>query len=171
MTENNIISRRYALKELQKFGITGEQVYLIDVIPLIEIMWADGHTQPSEMSILEAYLEKHVDCVNKQAGCRVLELDQAKKFVNRFLAHRPSPEIMETLRGFVKPLRLSSADKKENQVLRDSILATCMDIASIAVVEYPYHFEERFCLDEKKCFFSICESLAEEDEVPSHALQ
>lgn len=171
MSENNTISRRAALKELRKFGITGEQVYMIDVIPLIEIMWADGHAQLSEISILEAYLEKHVDCVNKQAGCRVLDIHQAKTFVNRFLVNRPCSELMKTLRDFVKPLRLSSADNKENQVLRNSILSTCMDIASIAVVGYPYHFEERFCPDEKKCFFSICESLAEKEDVPSLALQ
>ena len=171
MTEGTTISRKDALNELRKFGITGEQVYLIDLIPLIEIVWADGHAQSGEITILEDFVEKHVDNINKQAGCKVLELDQAKTFVKRFLVKRPSPEVMATLRRFVYPLRLRSADEKENQELKDSLLRACMDIASSSVVEYPYHFQERFCPDEKKCFFSILESLSksEKEEVPSIA--
>ena len=42
MQEENILSREKMIKELAGFGIKQEYVYLIDVIPLIEIMWADG---------------------------------------------------------------------------------------------------------------------------------
>jgi hypothetical protein len=163
MTEDKVISRQDALKELKRFGISGEQVYLIDFIPLLEILWADGEAQPSEVTILEEFVEKHVDNINKQAGCKVLELEQAKAFVNRFLVKRPDPEIMKTLRSFVKPLRLSSADKGENQQLKESLLCACMDIAASAVTEYPYGLHDRFCHEEKRCFFSIMESLSKSE--------
>lgn len=169
MTEEKIISRQDALKELKRFGISGNDVYLIDFIPLLEIVWADGEAQPSEVAILEEFVEKHVDNINKQAGCKVVELDQAKAFVNRFLAKRPDPEIMKTLRQFVKPLRLSLGDKKENQQLKESLLCACMDIAASAVTEYPYGLHDRFCQEEKKCFFNILESLStsEAEEQPA----
>ena len=161
MVKDKIISRQDMLKELSRFGISGEQVYLIDFIPLLEILWADGEAQESEVIILKEFVEKHVDNINKQAGCKVLELEQAQAFVNRFLAERPDPEIMETLRHFVKPLRLSSANKEENQQLKESLLCACMDIAASAVTEYPYGLHDRFCQEEKRCFFSIMESLSE----------
>ncbi|WP_446011489.1 hypothetical protein [Candidatus Electrothrix sp.] len=50
-----MISRKNAVKALEDFGITGEQVYLIDLIPLIEIMWADGQIQKGEIAVLEDY--------------------------------------------------------------------------------------------------------------------
>jgi len=161
MTEEKVISRQAALAELKRFGITGEQVYLIDFIPLIEMLWADGQVQAGEVAILDDYIDKHVSCVNKQAGCKVLETGKAQEFVNRFLTNRPSPEIMQTLRGFVKPVRLSAADERDNQKLRESLLHTCMDIASSAVTEYPYQLQERFNPAEKRCFFRILESLSE----------
>jgi hypothetical protein len=37
--------RRDAIAELAKHGIKGAQIYLIDLIPLIEMMWADGRIQ------------------------------------------------------------------------------------------------------------------------------
>lgn len=163
MAEDKMISRQAALNELKRLGISGEQVYLIDFIPLLEVVWADGEAQPSEVTILEEFVENHVDNINKQAGCKVLELAQAKAFVNRFLVKRPDPEIMKTLRRFVKPLRLSSADQKENQQLKESLLCACMDIAASAVTEYPYGLHDRFCHEEKRCFFSILESLSESE--------
>jgi hypothetical protein len=171
MTEDKVVSRKDALADLKRFGITGEQVYMIDFIPLIEVMWADGQVQKGELAVLNEYIEKHVANVNQQAGCKVLNIEQAQTFVNRFLVNRPSPEIMKTLRRFVKPLRLASANEKDNQQLRDSLLCTCMDIASSAVTEYPYHFQERFSPAEKNCFFSILESLSASEQQESKPVE
>jgi hypothetical protein len=159
MKECTFISRKDALNALKAFGINGNQVYFIDFLPLIEMVWADGHAQESELVIVENHIKTHVDQVNTLAGCKVVSADDARTFINRFITERPDPELMKTLRQFVKPVRLTSADKKENDRLRSSLLDLCMDIASSSVTEYPYNWNERFHPDEKRCFFSILESL------------
>ena len=170
MTEHAAVSRRDALNALKGYGITGEQVYLIDLIPLIEIMWADGQTQKGEIAVLENYIEQHVHQVNKEAGCCVLSFQTAKAFAEQFIKERPSPDLMETLRSFIKPVRLSGTDRESNEKLRSSLLSACMDIASSSVTHYPYNFEERFNREEKMCFFSILESLSE-NEHAYHTMQ
>jgi hypothetical protein len=170
MTDETLLSRKEAVKALQEFGITGEQVYLIDLIPLIEIMWADGQTQKGEVAVLENYIEKHVNHVNHLAGCQILSFQMARDFAEQFIKERPSPELMKTLRDFIKPVRMDNAAKEDNEQLRSSLLSACMDIASSSVTQYPYDFEERFNFEEKVCFFSILESLSG-DEPPSVSLQ
>jgi hypothetical protein len=41
---------------LESYGITDAQIYLIDLIPLIEMIWADGKAQEAEVSLLADYL-------------------------------------------------------------------------------------------------------------------
>jgi len=162
MMEDALISRRDALNALRRYGIVGEQVYLIDLLPLIEIMWADGRTQKGEIAVLENYIERHVEYVNRHAGCQVLSFQMAKTFAEQFIKERPSPDLMKTLRDFIKPVRLSGADRQDNERLRSSLLSACMDIASSSVTRYPYDFDERFNQEEKICFFSILDSLSED---------
>ncbi len=159
MTKEDVISRKDALEKLSEFGITGANVYLIDIIPLVEMIWADGHAQDSEVAILENYLEKHVAHVNELAGYEFLTLDEAKAFLTRFVQNRPNPEVMTALRSLVAPIRLSTSDSEANEQLRGSLLSACLDIASSAVTQYPYGFRDRFNPAEKRCFFEILETL------------
>ena len=120
-----MISRTNAVKALEGFGITGEQVYLIDLIPLIEIMWADGQIQKGEVAVLEDYIEKHVNQVNRQAGCHILSFQMARDFVDRFIDERPSSELMKTLRDFIKPVRMANAAREENEQSTACITTFC----------------------------------------------
>ena len=157
------IDRVRALAVLRKHGISGVDVYLIDLMPLIEMVWADGKAQESELSIFETYLHKHVTTLNRAAGHRMLTVEAARSFVRRFLVERPSPELLGELRSLVSAVRLSNSDSQQNEALRCSLLATCMDIAASAVVTYPYGHGERFDADEKHSFFEILDSLGIED--------
>lgn len=159
MTENSHLMREEALKELSRYGITGAQIYLIDLIPLIEMIWADGKAQEGEIAILENYLQAHIKRINEMAGHEALNADVARGFVKHFLRNRPDPSLLKTLRSLITPVRLSSSDTEANTDLRESLLAACLDIASSSVREYPYGLGERFNPAEKRCFFEILESL------------
>lgn len=148
-----------AIEELRKYGIKGPQVYLIDIIPLIEMIWADGRVQKGEIDVLDDYLEKHVNHINKLAGYDILNLEDAEKFVSLFLKKRPNGDLLKTLRSFIAPVRLSSSDTDLCNIFRESLLAACLDIASSAVTDYPYKLNDRFNPQEKQCFFEILESL------------
>jgi hypothetical protein len=164
MTEKQNMLYEDAIEELESFGITGAQIYLIDLIPLIEMIWADGKAQDAEVSILADYLKTHVERINCLADYKALTLDKAKKFIEKFLKKRPDPQLLATLRSFISPVRLAVSDPEVREKLKSSLLATCLDIASSSVTEYPFGLHDRFDPDEKHCFFEIMESLSVENK-------
>lgn len=160
MTKKRELLYDEAVEELERFGITGAQIYLIDLIPLMEMIWADGKAQDAEVSILADFLKKHVKHINTMAGYEALSLDAAKAFVTKFLEKRPDPQLLATLRSFIAPVRLATSDPDKRERLKASLLAACLDIASSSVSDYPYGLHDRFNPDEKNCFFEILESFS-----------
>ncbi len=152
-------TRTEAVEELASYGIKGPFLYLIDIIPLIEMIWADGKAQESEIEILDKYLMEHVRWVNKQAGFQTLTLKEAKAFANRFLKKRPSQDLLKTLRLLLSRLHNTSQNEAVKTRFKSSLLAACIDIAASSVTEYPYDYCDRFNPAEKKCFFEIVDSL------------
>lgn len=157
------LTRQEAIDRLRDFGIQGEQVYLIDLIPLVEMIWADGSAQQSEVAIFETYLEQHIARINTLAGYSILTIEAAQTFIQRFLTERPSEKLLQTLRSLIPPIRLANSDHTANQALRKSLLQGCLDIAASSVTEYPYESIERFCSSEKQCWFEIFETLKAAD--------
>ncbi len=159
MLDQYTMTRQDALDRLRDFNIQGEDVYLIDLIPLLEMIWSDGQAQASEIGLFKDYLIQHVANVNQMAGYKMLTMEKAERFISRFLQERPSSQLLETLRSLIPPLRLSSSDTEANEALRASVLQGCLDIAASSVTQYPYESMERFCSSEKKCWFEIFETL------------
>jgi len=159
MNQEPMNVRKEAIDKLLRYGIDGSMVYLIDVIPLIEMMWADGSAQDSEVAILEEYLRKHVNHINKIAGHNAISMRDARSFVSRFIHTRPDPELLKELRSLIVPVRLSTSNDALNDALRESLLSACLDIASSAACQYPHTLQERFNPDEKRCFFEILDTL------------
>ena len=159
MTQERLpLTRNEILARLKQHGIEGSEVYLIDLIPLIETAWADGALQEQERTLIDDYLQQHVKRINLEADQEVLSLSAARAFVRRFV-DQPNPELMKALRAFVSPLSLSRSDDGANNVLRESLLAACIDIAAASVTDYPYAKRQRFNAAEKRCLFEIIESL------------
>jgi len=146
------------LAELEFYGITGKEVYFIDYIPLIEMIWADGMPQQGEMDIFYDFLEKHVAHLNKMANYSAFELEEAVQFVSRFLNKRPSPDMLKTLRKLAVHSGLFQENSKKRAHFEKSLLALCLDIGASCVTKYPYGLHERFNADEKRCFFEILDT-------------
>ncbi len=160
-TEDLSVLRERAIENLARCGIEGAQVYLIDIIPLIQMIWADGRVQPGEVVFLSDYIEKHVSHINGLAGYEMLTIDDAQRFVGRFLNTRPDPELLKTLQALIPTVRLSTSDPEANKALRQSLLAACMDVAAIDKIDTSTGLPSRFDPAEKVCFFEILESLEE----------
>lgn len=152
----NKITRQEAVEKLAEFGIEGKNLYLVDIIPLIEMIWADGKAQEGELKILSAFLKTHVDNLNKNAGFEFMDYDCAKNFALAFLRTRPNKELMTTLRFLAASVISSQSNSRS---VKESMLAACLDIASSSVVKYPYGLGERFDIHEKKCFYNIVKEL------------
>jgi len=139
---------------LRRMGIAPADADLLELMPLIEMVWADGLAADAELALLDSYI---------QDLTRRLEADQARvdvthveEFVLPFLKHRPQPEQLQTLRNIGLQRMLQKPDAAER---RRRLLAACLDIGSAAVKQYPYPMGERFSSDEKKTFFEILQTI------------
>jgi hypothetical protein len=156
----NDMTRPEAVEWLKRHGIEGPDVYLLDLVPLIEMMWADGLVQAPELSLFEHFLAGHVDSINALAGANVISLDRARRFAHRFLDSRPDQALLDELCELVPPVRLSSSNAQRNEALRNQIVEWCLDIGAACVTGYPYDERSRFMANEKARFFAILGALA-----------
>jgi hypothetical protein len=139
-----------------ELGFTPETIYLLPLIPLIEVMWADGVTQPAEISIFYECLTRHLaDLYNQADGEEVISIVAAEKFVGELLNSRPDPEKLRRLRDLSVQLLNLSHDAKLNR----SVLDSCLDLAAIAVTRYPYERRDRVMSLEKRVLHELFQSL------------
>ena len=150
--------REEIMDQLKAFGITGKNVYFIDYIPMIEMIWADGQPQQGEIDIFYDFLERHVNHLNMMAGYNAFKLEEAVQFVSRMLKERPDPEMLKTLRKLAAQAGLFQQDTEKRAQFEKSLLAICLDIGASSVTKYPYGLHERFNSDEKRCFFEILDT-------------
>jgi hypothetical protein len=144
-----------AVQELARFDIRKQQIYLIDLVLLCEMAWADGTVQNAEREELFGYLNCHVDSINRLAGCAVLDHKTAREFVGRFLDSRPDPILLAEIRELIPVVRIAGKTQDEADQIRVDILNGCLDIAASAVTKYPYGLAERFTTEEKECYHMI----------------
>ena len=153
------LTRKDALAELERYGITGKLVYLIDIVPLIEMIWADGAIQDVERELLDKFLTQHVANINALAGMELIEMASARAFAEKLLDERPDPKVMTVLHRLIPIVRMSSSDTERNAHTRAEILRWCLDIGASCVAEYPYGDHDRFSDAEKACFEEIFSAL------------
>ena len=158
---NEALDRQEALDFLVGLGIEKEKIYLIDLVPLIEMIWADGKIQPGELIILKHWIHKHVTHINQMAGYKIIHLSDAMQFAQRFLICQPKPELLKKIRHCIGPVRMHAKGGDYNHKLLKNILFACLDIASSSVKEYPYEISGRFSQSEKNLFFDILTTFRE----------
>jgi len=157
--DKRIKTREEILEQLGSFGISGKDVYFVDYIPLIEMMWADGQIQQREKDIFYEFIEKHVAYLNKFASYKAFELEAAVQFTSRFLKNRPSPEILKTLRTIAADSILFQENPRQREQFEKCLLAVCLDLgAACGETDSPHGFKDRFSVDEKRCFFEILDT-------------
>ena len=131
----------------------------LTAIPLVEMMWADGRADRVESELVARFLRDHVDRLNRLAGAEVLSHADARRFLARFAAERPHPELLELLSALVPGLSLASSDAATNRDRRQAILDFCLQIGAactpLSSPEARTHFERA----ERECFWHIVETL------------
>lgn len=156
---SSTLTREDALEMLAEHGICGAAIYLVDVIPLVDMMWADGQAQGQESKLLGAFMQQHIDSINRLAGTQILTSEDGAAFLRRFSDARPSPRVLSTLEAMIPQVRHASSDTDGNAGSRRRILEWCLDIGAACVQAYPYGDRDRFTAEEKECFLKIFELL------------
>jgi hypothetical protein len=80
-----------ALLDLGDLGFRGRDVYLAELIPVVEMAWADGVIQENERTLLEAYCEALTNRLNHQAGATFFHLRRALILLDRLTRKRLAP--------------------------------------------------------------------------------
>jgi hypothetical protein len=88
LTENDMASAR---RKLAGIGLTGPDVYLAELVPAVEMAWADGTVHPHERALLEAYCDHLVEHLNALAGAPVFSGRRARAVLGRLLERRLKP--------------------------------------------------------------------------------
>lgn len=119
--------------------------YFLELIPLIEMIWADGHNQPAELALLYKFTIEHMSRLDRDSGIPFATVDEANDFLDRFAHQRPSPLLLEKLRELaLQPATSTDVSRRRN------ILEYCMDIAAACTTRYPFGFRERIMESEKE---------------------
>ncbi len=80
-----------ALRVLSALGFRGRDVYLAELIPAVEMAWADDEVQPNERAMLEGYCEDLVERLNQQAGATLFSVARAKELLDGLTRRRLRP--------------------------------------------------------------------------------
>ena len=149
------MDRQEALDELAHIGISGEKVYLIDLIPLIEMILADGKIHEGEIAVLHLWVQRQVRHINQLAGYKIITVEDAMRFADRFLTPGINPDLLVKIRQCIGPLRLANQEGDYSERLLKRILSGCLEIAAASVTNYPYGIGERINRKEKTLFVEI----------------
>lgn len=137
------MSPHYAFDRLMaEFDLRQADFYFLDLIPLIEIMWADGENQPGELKILYHFLIEHIAFLDRMAGIQTVCIEDANAFLDRFAHNRPSARLLKELRAVV-------SDSLSGQ-RRSTVFEYCLDIAAACTTRYPYGLRDRMIDEEKE---------------------
>ena len=136
----------YAFDRLMaEFNLKPADFYFLDLIPLIEILWADGKNQPGELRILYQCLMEHIAYLDQSSGSHAISVNDANDFLDRFAHRKPSGDLLSQLRALSAHASESLPDAK-----RASIFEYCLDIAAACTTRYPYELRNRIIDEEKK---------------------
>lgn len=135
-------------------------IYLLPLIPLIEVIWADGRAQQAEVDLLLDFTRRWLSLLKSDAdGETVVDVAHAQRFLERFLRQRPSQELLGRLRELALDLLASNSNQQQVIERSRSILEYCIDIAAATVQTYPYAPRERVMDDEKNLLIELMLSM------------
>ena len=141
---------------LERNQLPESSAYLLEIIPLIEIIWADGKNQIQEVNILKDFTVKHLSMLSKDAdGLEVVSVEEANQFIDHFLQQRPNKMLIDDLKSLAIERMKQRGDKEKI----NSVIDYCMDIAAACVSAYPYQPSERVREEEKVLIREIIISL------------
>lgn len=122
------MERARALERLKALGFTGPDVYFAELIPAVEMAWADGEVQANERAVLEAYAQALVESLNATAGARLFTFSRALVWLRRLLKRRLTPYERSWALESVRLLSSGAAGLP----MRRRIVEWCEAVAAVA---------------------------------------
>lgn len=141
--------------------LDSEHAYLLNLIPIIEIMWADGRLQNAEISLLYEYTTQWLSILAADAdGDSVVSTEQANAFITRFTQARPEPKLLASLKELSHQFMQAAPETMLSDGRDQQLIDFCLDISAAAVSKYPYERRSRITADEKVLIVGLIQRLA-----------
>lgn len=111
-------------------------VYLAPVLPIVQVMWADGRNQMPERAKLHCIIENHCKALSELAGgIEIVSASDIELFDRTFIANRPDPQILTAFTGMASGVvahRESRPDIQNSNSLfnSDQLFHACLEIAA-----------------------------------------
>lgn len=119
IAERTRITDETLLQELQAAGYTPETVALVELLPLVQVAWADGAVSTRERDVI----------VEKARGRGIEQGSEADRKLTEWLTERPSDDALGiALRGI--SAMLQARPPGERDAMRQELLSSCSGIAS-----------------------------------------
>lgn len=135
---------------MRDYDLKPSDLYLLNLMPLIEMIWVDGRNQPAELRLLHTYAIEYLARLNRHSeGIEVISIEAVNDFLERFAHQKPSPKLVRELRLLaIERLKQQSGPEAENE--RERVLFACLDIAAACTDSrlYPVIREEKQLLKE-----------------------
>jgi hypothetical protein len=143
-----------------EYGITGNLIYLLDLVPLVEMLWSDGKNQTAEISLIYEFATKlAAQLANDAGGVEVVSATDITFFLQHFVHQRPASGLLSSLRTLTQAAIDNDHDAARAQTRKQNILDYCLDIAAASVSTYPYARRDRFIQQEKVLLVELLHSL------------
>lgn len=154
------LCREGALERLSLYGIEGKRVYLMDLIPLIEMIWAGGQLQPEKIDFLDHCIKQHLRHINQMAGYLVLSMADATRFTAPYLASHPNMANLKKIRECIMPVRLGEIRNEYGDTIMRRIMSACLNLLSISLEQFPHDLQNKYCAEERGMYLDILDSFS-----------
>jgi hypothetical protein len=121
LSEASGITDPRILDELSEHGLHAEALASLALVPIIEVVWADGHMHPDEYKAVLAAVEKHG--IEKNSSSHTL--------VEHWLVNRPGPKLFRLWKEYVLALQ-PTLSPEGMRSLKDIVISHARLVAEAA---------------------------------------
>ena len=121
LSEASGITDPRILDELSEHGLHAEALASLALVPIIEVVWADGHMHPDEHKAVLAAVEKHGIAKNSPAHT----------LVEHWLSNRPGPKLLKLWKEYVQALQ-PTLSPEGRRCLKESVISYARAVAEAA---------------------------------------
>ena len=153
---------------LQHYQLQPKHRYLLELVPLFKMIWADGINQPEEIAILQRYATDHLArLAERNAGVMPVSVAETNDFIERFTATEPSAQMLDELSQLCFQRLREHSDIEYSRRQAETLIDFCIDIAAACAAGYPFEFDERIIDQEKQSLRALMQLFGALDSKPS----
>lgn len=121
---------------LSQHNFPSSFLYLAPVLPIVQVMWADGRNQMPERAKLHVILANHRETLSEIAGgVELVSANDIELFDQTFIAQRPDSQILDAFVGLAGDLLASremtfGSETAQSLFNSDQLFHACLEIAA-----------------------------------------